>query len=153
MTQITHNGGLTDAGFSRMFLRPMLTQLTAILALSLTLAAGQGAGTLRVRIELTDGSGVATPVPRLVLLISDNPPTDEPRRVRTTADGTIELKLAAGSYLVELDEPVGFRGTAYTWTQVVEVRDGRETILDLSAANAETATSARSPTRPRSKFN
>ena len=143
MTQITHNGGLTDAGFSRMFLRPMLTQLTAILALSLTLAAGQGAGTLRVRIELTDGSGVATPVPRLVLLISDNPPTDEPRRVRTTADGTIALKLAAGSYLVELDEPVGFRGTAYTWTQVVEVRDGRETILDLRAANAETATSAR----------
>ncbi len=143
MTQITHNVGLTDAGFLRMFLRPMLTQLTAILALSLTLAAGQGAGTLRVRILLTDASGVATPVPRLVLLISDDPPTDEPRRVRTTADGTIELKLAAGSYLVELDEPVGFRGKAYTWTQVVEVRDGRATILDLSAANAETAASAR----------
>lgn len=143
MTQITQNVGLTEAGFFRMFLRPMLTQLAAILALSLTLAAGQGAGTLRVRIMLTDASGVATPVPRLVLLISDNPPTDEPRRVRTTADGTIELKLAAGSYLVELDEPVGFRGKAYTWTQVVEVTGGRETVLDLSAANAEAAASAR----------
>ena len=68
-------------------------------------AAAQAAGTLRVRVVLTDASGVATPVPRLVLLVSDNPPTDEPRRVRTAADGTVELKLAPGSYIVELDEP------------------------------------------------
>ena len=105
----------------------MLTKLTALLALSMTLAAAQGAGTLRVRVVLTDASGVATPIPRLVLLVSDNPPTDEPRRVRTTADGTIELKLAPGSYIVELDEPIAFRGKAYTWTQIVEVAAGRET--------------------------
>ncbi len=105
----------------------MLTKLTALLALSMTLAAAQGAATLRIRVVLTDASGIATPIPRLVLLVSDNPPTDEPRRVRTTADGTIELKLAPGSYLVELDEPVAFRGKAYTWTQIVEVAAGRET--------------------------
>lgn len=121
----------------------MLTQLTAILALSLTLAAGQGAGTLRVRVMLTDASGVATPVPRLVLLVSDNPPTDEPRRLRTTVDGTIELKLAPGSYIVELDEPVGFRGKAYTWTQIVEVAAGRDTVLDFTADNAAAAAGAR----------
>ena len=74
-----------------------------------------------------------------MLLVSDNPPTDEPRRVRTAADGTIELKLAPGSYTVELDEPVAFRGKAYTWTQIVEVAGGRETMLDLTAANAERA--------------
>ena len=121
----------------------MLTQLIAILALSLTLAAGQGAGTLRVRVMLTDASGVATPVPRLVLLVSDNPPTDEPRRVRTTVDGTVELKLAPGTYLVELDEPVGFRGKAYTWTQIVEVAAGRDTVLDLTTDNAAAADRAR----------
>ena len=109
----------------------------------MTLAAAQGAATLRIRVVLTDASGVATPIPRLVLLVSDNPPTDEPRRVRTTADGTIELKLAPGSYLVELDEPVAFRGKAYTWTQIVEVAAGRETLLDLTAANAEAAAGAR----------
>jgi len=121
----------------------MLTQLTASLALLLALAAGQGGGTLRVRVVLVDVSGVATPIPRLTLLVSDNPPIDEPRRVRTTAEGSIELKLPAGSYTVELDEPVGFRGKAYTWTQIVEVTAGRETVLDLTAGNAEEAASAR----------
>ena len=120
----------------------MLTKLAASFLLLSTLAA-QDAGTLRIRVVLADASGVATPVPRLVLLVSDNPPTDEPRRVRTTADGTIELKLAPGSYTVELDEPVAFRGKAYTWTQIVEVAAGRETVLDLTAGNAEEAASAR----------
>ena len=121
----------------------MLTQLIAIAALSLMLASGQGTATLRVRVALSDASGMATPIPRLVLLVSENPPTDEPRRVRTNGDGTIELKLAPGSYLVELDEPVSFRGKAYTWTQVVEVAGGRDTVLDLTAANAEAAATAR----------
>ena len=120
----------------------MLTHLAASLALLLTVA-GQDAGLLRVRVVLTDASGVATPIPRLVLLVSDDPPTDEPRRVRTTADGTIELKLAPGSYVVELDEPVAFRGKAYTWTQIVKVAAGRDTALDLTAANAEAAAGAR----------
>jgi S1-C subfamily serine protease len=121
----------------------MLTQLLAILALSLTLAAGQGGATLRVRVVLAEASGLTTPIPRLVLLVSENPPTDEPRRVRTNGDGTIELKLAPGSYLVESDEPVSFRGKAYTWTQIVDVVAGRDTILDLTAATAETAATAR----------
>lgn len=121
----------------------MLTPLAAIVAILLALAAGQGAGTLRVRVVLLDASGVATPIPRLTLLVSDNPPIDEPRRVRTTAEGSIELKLPAGSYTVELDEPIGFRGKAYTWTQIVEVVDGRDTVLDLNTGNAEEAGRAR----------
>ncbi|MEO7133808.1 MAG: hypothetical protein ABI024_06265, partial [Vicinamibacterales bacterium] len=120
----------------------MLTHLAASVAVLLALA-GQDAGLLRVRVVLMDSSGVATPIPRLVLLVSADPPTDEPRRVRTTVDGTIELKLAPGSYVVELDEPVAFRGKAYTWTQIVKVAAGRDTVLDLTAANAEAAAGAR----------
>jgi len=120
-----------------------MPKLAATLALVSTLAAAQATGTLRVRVVLTDASGVATPVPRLVLLISDEPPTAEPRRVRTAADGTVELKVAPGTYVVELDEPIAFRGKAYTWTQIVEVRAGSETVLDLTAGNAESAESAR----------
>ena len=121
----------------------MLTQLSASLAVFLTLAAAQDASTLRVRVTLVDPTGTATPVPRLLLLVSDNPPVDEPRRVRTAADGTVELKLAPGSYTVELDEPISFRGKAYTWTQIVEVAAGRPTVLDLTADNAEAAAAAR----------
>jgi S1-C subfamily serine protease len=121
----------------------MLPQLSAGLALLLMLGTAQDASTLRVQVSLVDASGTATPVPRLVLLISDDPPVDEPRRVRTAADGTVELKLAPGRYTVELDEPISFRGKAYTWTQIVEVAAGRQTVLDLTAGNAEAAASAR----------
>lgn len=98
---------------------------------------------LRVRVAMADASGVVTPLPRLTLLVSDNPPTAEPRRLRTSPDGTIEIKVPAGSYLVELDEPVAFRGRAYTWTQIIDVAAGRETVLELGAHNAEIAESAR----------
>jgi hypothetical protein len=120
-----------------------MPKLAATLALVSTLVAAQATGTLRVRVVLTDASGVATPIPRLVLLVSDDPPTAEPRRVRTAADGTVELKVAPGTYTVELDEPIAFRGKAYTWTEIVEVRAGRETVVDLTAGNAEIAESAR----------
>ena len=74
----------THRFYSRMVLpSPQMLKLAATLALVSTLAAAQAAGTLRVRVVLTDVSGVATPVPRLVLLVSDDPPTAEPRRVRT----------------------------------------------------------------------
>jgi S1-C subfamily serine protease len=78
-----------------------------------------------------------------VLLVSDDPPSAEPRRVRTGADGSVQLGLAPGSYTVELDEPVSFRGSAYTWTQIVEVAAGRDTVLDLTLDNAEAAAGAR----------
>ena len=41
----------------------MLKVLTASVALLWILAAAQATGTLRVRVVLTDASGVATPIP------------------------------------------------------------------------------------------
>ena len=124
----------------------MLTKLLATLALVLTVA-GQGA-TLRVRVALTDAAGVAVPLPRVILLVSDNPATDEPRRARTDAGGVVELKLAPGSYTVESDRPVAFGGNAYSWTQIVTVVAGRETVLDLTAKNAEITAVTAAPATP-----
>jgi hypothetical protein len=76
----------------------------------------------------------------VVLLVSDNPASSEPRRVRTDGNGVIELALAPGSYTVESDRPVAFGGKAYSWTQVVDVVPGKDTILDLTAKNAEIET-------------
>src|SRR5689334_15184000 len=108
-----------------------------IAALMVALAVAQEGGVLRIRVLLTDVSGLATPIPRVVLLVSDNPSTNEPRRVRTANDGTVELKLKPGSYTVESDQPIAFGGKAYTWTQMIDVRPGREIVLDLTASNAE----------------
>jgi hypothetical protein len=93
---------------------------------------------LRIIVTVTDAAGNAVPVPRAQLLISDNPSTSEPRRVRTGADGTIEVKVAPGNYTVESDVPVRLGARAYAWTQTLDVLPGRETVLELTAANADT---------------
>jgi len=112
-----------------------ITRALTVLALAATLTA-QGTGVLRIRVALADSTGALTPIPRVLLLVSDNPATSEPRRVRTTADGTIELKLPTGSYTIESDQPLSFGGVAYTWTETIDVVAGREVVLDLNAKNA-----------------
>src|SRR5262245_59475739 len=116
-------------------IRRAATGVVTMLALA-TIVIAQGTGVLRIRVALADPSGALTPIPRVLLLVSDNPATSEPRRVRTTADGTIELKLAAGSYTIESDQPLSFGGVAYTWTETIDVVAGREVVLDLNARNA-----------------
>lgn len=118
----------------------MLTKLSAILALLATFVAQDG--TLRVRVALPDGTGTPIPLPRVILLISDNPATAEPRRVRTDGNGAIELKLAPGNYTIESDRPVAFGGKAYSWTQIVDVVPGKDTALELTATNAEVSAAA-----------
>jgi len=107
----------------------------ALLAV-VTLSAQTEQGTLRITMTLADG-GQATPVGRHALLVSDNPPSAEPRRILTSADGTLVLMLRAGSYIVESDRPVVSRGRAYQWTQVVTIVAGRELNLSLTDDNAE----------------
>jgi S1-C subfamily serine protease len=117
--------------------------LPVILALLLSLqpgltASAQEGSVLKVSVVLTDADGNAIPIPRAQLLISDNPATREPRRVRTGADGTAEIALPAGSYTVESDVPVSFGGRRFSWTQTLDVPAGRSAVLALTAANAET---------------
>jgi hypothetical protein len=115
---------------------PVLPVILALL-LSLTAPAQEGS-VLRVSVVLTDADGNAIPIPRAQLLISDNPATREPRRVRTGADGTAEIALPPGSYTVESDVPVSFGGRRFSWTQTLDVAAGRSAVLALTAANAET---------------
>jgi len=109
--------------------------LIALLALP-SGTAGQAPSVLRITVTLLDGAQAPAPVPRHALLISDNPPTREPRRVITTANGTVDVRLTPGSYLVESDRPVAFFGRAYQWTEIIDVVAGRDTTLALTTANA-----------------
>jgi hypothetical protein len=121
-------------------LRGLLLRVLACAALVFFLpssSTGQAVGTLRVRIVLADADGAPTPAPRYALLVSDNPATAEPRRIITALDGTAALKLRPGNYTVESDRPLAFRGRRYQWMQMVDIAAGRDTVLDLTAANAE----------------
>jgi S1-C subfamily serine protease len=114
------------------------TLLIAAAALYGAPAAAQPAtGVLNITVAVADAGGTTTPVPRHALLISDNPATAEPRRVITRLDGTVDVTLRAGSYVVESDRPVAFQGKGYRWTQVVEIAAGANTALALTGDNAE----------------
>ena len=121
-------------------MRGLLLRVLACAALVFLLpssSTGQAIGVLRVRVVLADADGAPTPATRYALLVSDNPATAEPRRIITALDGAVEVKLRPGNYTVESDKPLAFRGRRYQWTQTVDVAAGRDTVLDLTAANAE----------------
>ena len=125
----------------------MHLRLSAILALlSAANISAQDTGMLRITVALTDASGNAIPIPRVQLLISDNPATQEPRRVRTGANGIIEIKLPPGSYTVESDLPVTFGGRNFAWTQMIDVSAGRDTELTLTTTNADADADTSAPT-------
>jgi S1-C subfamily serine protease len=99
--------------------------------------SGQAVSVLQVKIVLVDAERKATPVPRHALLVSDNPASAPPRRIVTGPDGIATVKLRPGMYTVESDQPVAFQGRAYQWTQRVDIAAGRDTVLDLTADNAD----------------
>ena len=111
--------------------------VVAALCSIVTGAAGQTASVLHIKVTLLDAERRPTPVPRHALLVSDNPATETPRRVVTGADGTAEVRLRPGNYTVESDAPLAFNGKAYQWTRNVDVRAGRDAVLELTAGNAE----------------
>jgi hypothetical protein len=118
----------------------------ASLALALFAVAAVSAqpaqSVLRIKVTLADAATASTPVQRHRLLISDEPPSAEPRLIVTGADGTAVLRLRPGSYIVESDRPVAFNGRAYEWRQVVDIVAGRDHTLDLTADNADIVSSA-----------
>jgi hypothetical protein len=63
------------------------------------------------------------------LLISDDPASAAPRRVVTTADGTVDVRLRPGRYIVESEQPATFQGNSYAWTQPITVIAGRDAFI------------------------
>ena len=99
-------------------------------------SAGQTLVTLHIRAVLNDATGQPKPVARHALLISDEPQTRETRRIVTTIDGTADVRLRPGNYIVESDQPVALQGMAYRWRQTLNIVAGRDSALDLTVANA-----------------
>jgi S1-C subfamily serine protease len=99
-------------------------------------AASQERGVLRITVTLVDAERVVGPVPRHALLISDNPPNTETRRILTANDGTATVMLRPGNYTVESDRPVAFQGKSYEWRQTLDIAAGQNVALVLTQDNA-----------------
>jgi S1-C subfamily serine protease len=102
-------------------------------------AVQDGRSVLQIKVVLMDGERKPMPVPRHVLLVSDDPPTAPPRRIQTAIDGTASVRLGPGNYTVESDQPVAFQGKAYQWMEILKIAPGRDAVLELTAENAEVA--------------
>lgn len=111
--------------------------LALIILLAAPWASAQQLAVLHIKVGLPDAGGALIPIPRVVLLVSDNPSSGEPKRVITAADGTAEVRLRPGNYTVESDQPIAFEGKAYTWTELVDIVGGRDVTLELTLVNAE----------------
>ena len=97
-----------------------------ILAFAIPVAiSGQTLVVLHIRGSLTDASGQARPLARHVLLISDEPQTQETRKIVTSIDGTADVRLRPGHYVVESDQPIALQGQAYRWRQTLDIVAGR----------------------------
>ena len=118
--------------------------LRALILAALTLVphagASQSTGSLQIKVAIVDADQKVMPIPRHVLLISDNPASAPPRRVITAIDGTAEVTLRPGNYTVESDQPVAFQGKSYEWMQIVDIAAGRTVVLELTTRNAEIRT-------------
>lgn len=119
--------------------------LGTVMALVPQATASQAASVLHIKVVLVDADRNLTPVPRHALLISDNPASAPPRLILTAVDGTADVRLRPGNYTIESDRPVTFHGKAYEWRQTVDVVAGRDSILDLTAENAEVSAAASTP--------
>ena len=115
--------------------------VATLLAIGSPAASAQALSTLHITVTLTDATGKITPVARHALLISEEPPSTEPRRTFTTLAGTADVLLHPGRYAVESDQPVPFEGKNYEWSQRVDIVAGRDATLELTADNASVGTS------------
>ena len=104
--------------------------------------SAQALSVLHIKVVVTGADGKPTPVPRHMLLVSDNPSSAPPRQIVTALDGTVDIRLRPGNYTVESDRATLFQGKAYQWTQSLDVVAGRDAVLELNSANADTAPAA-----------
>ena len=110
--------------------------VATLLAIGSPAPSAQTVSTLHITVTLTDATGKVTPVANHALLISEEPPTLEPRRTFTTLTGTADVSLRPGRYAVESDQPVAFEGKTYEWSQRVDIVAGSDANLKLTADNA-----------------
>jgi S1-C subfamily serine protease len=114
-------------------MRPILAAL--LFTVGLTEAQTEPCS-LKVNAQLVDKGLNLKPVPKLKLSFREVASTRR-KQASTGFDGTAELNLACGTYLVSSDEPLEFEGKQFKWDLKVTLTSGVASKLELSNDNAE----------------
>jgi hypothetical protein len=115
----------------------MMIRSLALALVVLIAPAVQAVSVLHIKVAVVDANGQSMPVPRFRLQVSDNPPSALPKRIITSLDGTVDVRLPAGTYSVESERPLIVGGKSYQWSVVVEVALSRDSRIELTHSNAE----------------
>ena len=118
---------------------PMYRSLVLALVVLMTPPAAAQLNVLHISVTIADQNGQPMPVPRFRLQVSDNPATALPRRLITSLDGKVDIRLAPGNYSVESEKPLISGGRSYQWAVTVDVVLGRDAKVELTGTNAEIA--------------
>lgn len=138
----THERGPLDSPIERVpgavfATRPMRLIILTALLFTVALAEAQTEPcSLKVNAQLVDKSLNLKPVPKLRLSIREVTST-RAMQASTGFDGTAELNLACGTYLIRSDEPLDFEGKQFKWDLKVTLTPGVASKLELSNDNAE----------------
>src|SRR4029079_9858015 len=89
-----------------------------------------------IRGARSDAPGHRRPPARPARLISHEPQTQETRRIVTSIDGTADVRLRPGRYVIESDQPIALEGKAYRHMQGTGLVAGQDSSLELTIANA-----------------
>lgn len=107
----------------------------ALLSVGVAGARGEPCS-LKVNAQLVDKNLNLKPVPKLKLSIREETAT-RASQASTGFDGTVDLNLACGTYLVRSDESIEFEGKQFKWDVKVTLAPGIASKLELSNDNAE----------------
>jgi hypothetical protein len=100
-------------------------------------AAAQSTGSLKVTIVLYTPSGrVGTTVVKHTLIITKQGAPATRLRVPTRLDGTIDLQLDPGTYVLESERGYPFARYYHRWTRTVAITAGETTTVELTNSNA-----------------
>ncbi|MGE5325514.1 MAG: S1C family serine protease [Deltaproteobacteria bacterium] len=101
---------------------------------------------LKIRAALVTADLKVQPIPKLSLELRPvgAPAGAEPIRVTTSFEGTAEISLSAGSYLLNTPHPVDFEGKTYIWNFEITL-EPPERSVELSRDNARVSQAAPRP--------
>lgn len=127
--------------------------LLAVVFILSNFAFGQAAENVTLKVAIVDKNLNLKNVPKFALVVQKtNDAAFAERRVSTSFDGTVSLRLPAGDYIARSEKPLEFEDKSYAWEQNFRVEDdggGKIAVIELSNDNAKiTALSADNASSP-----
>jgi hypothetical protein len=112
--------------------------LLILAVVSAVYVRAQSAANVTFKVALVDKDLNLKPVPKFALTVrKDGDSASQLQQVSTSFNGSAELQLSAGKYVVSSAKPVDFVNQSFSWEVKFVVEAGKAANVDLSNDNAK----------------